>query len=132
MKIDKIPSIVESALSNGHARTRLHSILAPGATTPPHFHTLFSETFTLLSGSLTVFTADDLSESSLKPKSLNIGESATVPIGTLHNFLAGEEGCTCSVEFIPGALEFERAMLIMRGTQKMARIKSLASRMKAA
>jgi hypothetical protein len=67
---------------------------------------------------MTVYTANDLSEASLKPKSLSIGESATVPIGTLHNFLAGDEGCTCSVEFAPGALDFERAMLIMRGTQK--------------
>jgi mannose-6-phosphate isomerase-like protein (cupin superfamily) len=118
MAADKIPSIVESALSNANSRTRLHTILGPKATAPPHYHTLFSEKFTLLSGSLTVYTANDYSEASLKPKSLSIGESATVPIGTLHNFLAGEEGCTCSVEFAPGALSFERAMLIMRGTQK--------------
>lgn len=48
MSADKIPTIVESALSNNNTRTVLTGELAPGATTFPHFHILFSETFTLL------------------------------------------------------------------------------------
>lgn len=115
---DKIPSITESALSNNSARTVLTSILGPAATTFPHYHTHFSETFTLLSGSLTVNLSPDMNPASFVPKSLAIGESATVPPGALHNFLVGDEETTCTVTFEPGYLDFERAMLIMRGTQK--------------
>lgn len=118
MAADKIPTITESALSNDNARTVLHATLAPGATTFPHYHTLFSETFTLLTGSMTVYTSPDMTEASFEAKALKIGESITVPAGQLHNFLVGEEETTNKVVFEPGSLDFERAMLIMRGTQK--------------
>jgi quercetin dioxygenase-like cupin family protein len=118
MAADKIPTITESALSNDNARTVLHCVLAPGTTTFPHYHTLFSETFTLLTGSLTVYTSPDMTEESFQAKDLKIGEPVTVPSGQLHNFLAGDEETTAKVIFLPGNLDFERAMLIMRGTQR--------------
>ena len=117
MAPDKIPTITESTLSNENARTVLHALLAPGATTFPHYHTLFSETFTLLTGSMTVFTSPDMTETALEAKVLQIGESITVPPGQLHNFLVGDEETTNQVTFEPGNLDFERAMLIMRGMQ---------------
>ena len=118
MAADKVPSITESALSNNNKRTVLTAILAPGATAFPHYHTLFSETFTLLKGSLTVYTSPDMSEASLEAKTLQIGESVTIPPGKLHKFLVGEEEATNIVTLEPGSLDFERAMLIMRGTQR--------------
>jgi mannose-6-phosphate isomerase-like protein (cupin superfamily) len=117
MSADKIPTITESALSNKNARTVLHATLAPDATTFPHYHTLFSETFTLLTGSMTVYTSPDITEASFQAKNLEIGESVTVPLGQLHNFLVGDEETTSKVTFEPGNLDFERAMMIMRGTQ---------------
>ena len=118
MSADKIPTITESALSNKNARTVLHATLAPGATTFPHYHTLFSETFTLLSGSMIVYTSPDMTEASFQAKNLEIGESVTVPSGQLHNFLVGNGETTNKVTFEPGNLDFERAMMIMRGTQR--------------
>lgn len=115
---DKIPTVTESALSNNGARTVIHAILAPGATTYSHYHTLFSETFTLLSGSMSVYTSPDQSESSFQSKELKIGESVTVAPGQLHKFLIGEEETTNKVIFEPGTLDFERAILVMRGTQR--------------
>ncbi|KAH8886171.1 hypothetical protein GQ53DRAFT_796839 [Thozetella sp. PMI_491] len=126
---DKIPTILESSLQNDGKRTLLSSYLGPSATTFPHFHTKFSETFTLRSGSLTVYQSEAGSRdpATLQTKQLGIGESATVPIGILHKFQAGEDGCTCEVTFEPGTLDFERAMLIMRGTQKDGSYQSWAS-----
>lgn len=118
MAADKIPTITESALSNNNVRTVLHCVLAPGTTTFPHYHTLFSETFTLITGSLTVYTSPDMSEASFQAKALKIGEPVTVPPGRLHNFLVGDKETTSKVIFEPGNLDFERAMMIMRGTQR--------------
>lgn len=115
---DKVPSIVTSALSNNGERTVLSSILAPGATTPAHFHTLFAETFTLVSGSLTLYTSPDGKEESLQARELQAGESLTVPIGQLHMFKVGDVAANTTTTFEPGNLGFERAMLIMRGTQR--------------
>lgn len=115
---DKVPSIVTSSLSNNNERTVLSAILAPGTTTPPHFHTLFSETFTLVSGTLTLYTSPDGKEESLKAHELQTGESLTVPIGQLHTFKVGNIETKTTTTFEPGNLGFERAMLIMRGTQR--------------
>lgn len=92
MAADKVPSITESALSNDNKRTVLHAVLGPGATTYPHYHTLFSETFTLHKGPLTVYTSPDMSEASLEAKTLEVGESVTVPPKQLHYFLVGGGG----------------------------------------
>ncbi|KAK5203601.1 hypothetical protein LTR47_011590 [Exophiala xenobiotica] len=114
---DKIPTISESALTNNGSRTVIHAVLAPGATTFPPHHTLFSEKFTLLAGSITVYTSPDMTEESFQAKALEIGESAIVPAGQLHNFLVGDEETTNEVTFEPGNCDFERAILIMKGTQ---------------
>jgi quercetin dioxygenase-like cupin family protein len=118
MAADKIPTIIESALSNNNIRTVLSADLAPSATTFPHYHTLFSETFTLLSGSLTVFISPDQTVESFQLHALEIGQSLTVPPLQLHNFLAGPAGASTRMTFTPGNLDFERAMLIMAGTQR--------------
>ncbi|KAJ9494477.1 hypothetical protein H2202_010091 [Exophiala xenobiotica] len=117
MAADKVPSITESALSNNNKRTVLHAVLGPGATTYPHYHTLFSETFTVHTGNLTVYTSPDMCEASLQAKHLDVGASVTVVPKQLHYFLVGEEEVTVTMTFEPGALDFERAVLIMRGTQ---------------
>jgi quercetin dioxygenase-like cupin family protein len=70
MAADKVPSIIESALSNNNKRTVLHAVLGPGATTYPHYHSLFSETFTVHTGNLTVYTSPDMCEASYKPRTL--------------------------------------------------------------
>lgn len=118
MAADKVPSIVTSALSNNNERTVLSAVLGPGVTTPAHYHTEFAETFTLVKGTLSLFTSPDGKEETLKEHQLQIGESLTVPIGQVHTFKVGAEEATTTTTFEPGSLGFERAMLIMRGTQR--------------
>jgi quercetin dioxygenase-like cupin family protein len=118
MAADKVPSIVTSALSNNNQRTVLSAILGPGATTPPHYHTDFAETFSLVSGSLTLLTSPDGQEDTLQEHKLEVGESLTVPIGQVHTFKVGDVESKVTTTFEPGSLGFERAMLIMRGTQR--------------
>ncbi len=117
MQADKVPSITESSLTNVGKRTTAESDLAVGAHAPAHYHTDFSEAFTLLSGSMTVWTSDDLKEESLQPIELEIGMEVRVPPNTLHKFLVNEQAHV-RVVFTPGTIGFERTLLLMRGTQK--------------
>src|SRR2546423_10621400 len=57
-------------------------------------------------GSLTMYTSPDMSEASLEVKTLQIGESVTVPRGKPHKFLVGEEETTTTSTFEPGSLDF--------------------------
>jgi hypothetical protein len=120
MAPDKVGWIVTSALTNNNERTVLSSTLAPGTTTAVHYHTQFTETFTLNSGSLTVLRAPegDLSGDTLHATELKIGESATVAVGQLHTFQAGDTETKTTVTFEPGSLGFERTILIMQGMQR--------------
>jgi quercetin dioxygenase-like cupin family protein len=117
MDADKVPTIVESALSNGGKRTLVDSELAKGAHAPPHFHKDFQESFTLISGSMTVWTSEDMNEEGLKPIELEVGKTVHVPPNTLHKFLVNEQSRINCV-FTPGMIGFERILLIMRGTQE--------------
>ncbi|KAM0250736.1 hypothetical protein ACHAQJ_008491 [Trichoderma viride] len=116
---DKIPTVVESGLLNGGKRSVLDSELGPGSTTFPHYHTLFTENFKLLSGSLSVVVAPEgvKDAEAMKTYPLKVGEAMTVPKGTAHTFLAGEEGCRAMVTFEPATVDFERVGLIMSGLQ---------------
>ncbi|KAL7795949.1 hypothetical protein V8C37DRAFT_372627 [Trichoderma ceciliae] len=117
---DKIPTIVESGLLNNGKRSVIDSELGPGSTTFPHFHSLFTENFNLLSGSLTVNVAPEgvKDAAAMKDYPMKIGEDRTVPILTAHTFLAGEEGCQVRVTMEPAAVDFERVVLIVRGLQE--------------
>ncbi|KIW23941.1 uncharacterized protein PV07_09688 [Cladophialophora immunda] len=116
MNADKLPIIVESSLTNGGKRTVIDSDLAPGAKAPSHYHTDFTETFTLVSGSMTVWTSEDMDEVNFKPIELEVGKAVPVPPNTLHKFLVNEHS-RVHVVMSPGTIGFERMILIMRGTQ---------------
>lgn len=117
MEVDKQPVIVESALTNGGERTVVESDLAKGANAPPHYHTDFTETFTLVSGEMTVFMSPDLDEAHLKPIRLEKGKAVAVPPNTLHSFLVDEQA-HINVVFHPGTLGFEKMLLVMQGTAR--------------
>ena len=126
---DRRVKITESCTQNSNARTVLETILQPQETVFAHYHTLFAETFTLLSGSITVYqnpSTNNFNESTLnqRAKALTLNESNTVPPNTLHKYLVGEEPTTIRVTLEPGNLDFERAMLIMEGTQREGTYKS--------
>lgn len=117
---DKVPTVIESGLLNGGKRSVLDSELGPGSTTFPHYHTLFTETFKLVSGSISVIVAPEgvKDAEAMKTYPLKIGEAMTVPKSTGHTFLAGEEGCRVLAIFEPASVDFERVGLIMRGLQE--------------
>ncbi|KAJ9601855.1 hypothetical protein H2200_013654 [Cladophialophora chaetospira] len=117
MQADKVPVIIESSLTNGGKRTIVEAELAVGASAPTHYHLDFTEAFTLLSGSMTVWTSDDLVEENLKPIELEIGKEVAVTPKVLHKFLVNEHARVRCI-FTPGTLGFEKMILIMRGTQK--------------
>ncbi|KAL6246634.1 hypothetical protein RBB50_006873 [Rhinocladiella similis] len=117
MAADKIPTIIESSLTNNGKRTVVVSDLAPGAAAPPHYHTDFTETFTLVSGGMTVFLSPDMDEANLKPVVLEVGKPVTVPLNTLHSFVVPNKFTHVNVVFQPGTIGFEKTILIMRGLQ---------------
>ena len=117
MDADKMPTIIESSLTNGGERTVVESDLSPGAAAPSPYHTDFSETFTLLSGSMTVWTSKDMTEDNLKPIQLEVGKDVPVPSNTLHKFLVNEQA-KIKVVFTPGTIGFEKMLLLMIGTEK--------------
>ncbi|KAL7939906.1 hypothetical protein V8C35DRAFT_288036 [Trichoderma chlorosporum] len=123
---DKIPTLVESGLLNGGKRSVIDSELGPGSTTFPHFHTLFTENFNLLSGDMTVIMAPEgvKDAEAMKEIPMKIGEDNTVPRFTAHTFRAGEQGARVVVTFEPAAVGFERTILIMRSLQDDAQYKS--------
>lgn len=126
MQADKVPTIIESSLTNGGTRTVVESDLARGASAPPHYHTDFTEAFTLLNGSMTVWTSGDMNEENLKPIELEVGKEVPVPPNTLHKFLVNDQ-CQVKVVFTPGTIGFERTLLVMRGTQEDGSYKDFSS-----
>lgn len=60
MGADKVPILTQSILATNGRITTADSDLAPGAQAPPHYHAYFSESFTLISGGITVYTSPDL------------------------------------------------------------------------
>lgn len=122
---DKVPTLVESSLFNGGKRTALDAELGPNATTFAHYHTLFSETFEVLSGSIAVLRAPEgiTDAAAMKEYPLQVGQAATVPKHTAHKFVAGKDGCRVLTSFEPGAKGFEQVALIMCGLQVDAEYK---------
>ena len=127
MQADKVPTIVESSLTNDGKRTLVISDLAVGAQAPPHYHTDFSETFELVSGGITVFMSPDMKEENLVPIKLEVGKPVTVPKNTLHSFIIPDETTHVKAIFEPGSIGFEKTLLIMRGTQEDGSYKQFSS-----
>lgn len=118
MAADKVPVIIQSTLATNGRITSADSDLAVGAQAPPHYHTDFSETFTLISGGMTVFTAPDLKVENLTAQELEVGKPVTIPIGTLHSFIVPKESTKVRVDMEPGTIGFEKVFLIMTGMQE--------------
>jgi mannose-6-phosphate isomerase-like protein (cupin superfamily) len=78
--------IEESASLNGGKRTVFIETMTPGTSVPPHFHKRFSETFDLVSGSMTVYKTDesDIGRLEASAQNLQIGERKVVEPGQFH------------------------------------------------
>ena len=95
------------------ARSASESIMEfeikPGEKTPIHYHTLFSETFEILKGTLEVSRNGEIIQ-------LKKGDSATIKPYDKHHFQnTSTEECIAKVTVSPGNLNFENSLLIFRG-----------------
>lgn len=110
----------ESTTLNGGKRTIFIETMSPGTTVPPHFHLRFSETFDLISGSMSVYssTEPDLDILESSARDLEIGKPVTVTPGLFHKYLIGgqgEEPTVLRVILSPGDPDFERLLKILNG-----------------
>jgi quercetin dioxygenase-like cupin family protein len=83
--------------------------ILPGEKTPWHYHTLFSETFEILKGTLEVGKGSEIHH-------LNQGDTATIQPNEKHYFHnVSKEECIIKVTLSPGNKNFETSLLIYKG-----------------
>lgn len=109
--MDKVPEILESANDNNGLRTIIKTVIAPGATVVSHYHTLFTETFEVLEGEIDVWNGDS-------KITLTVGQSATIAKTIIHHYQVGVKETIVKLTFIPGNIDVERAMKIIKGLQQ--------------
>jgi len=83
--------------------------ILPGEKTPWHYHTLFSETFTILKGTLNVGRGADILH-------LKQGDVATIMPNEKHYYHnVSDKECIVTTAINPGNKNFENALLILKG-----------------
>jgi quercetin dioxygenase-like cupin family protein len=108
---DKIPEVIESVKDNDGKHTIIRTTLEAGATVPPHYHTLFDETFEVIEGGeINVWNGDT-------ERTLKVRQSGTIKKNTVHHYQVGANGTVVKITLEPGNLNFENAMRIITGTQ---------------
>jgi quercetin dioxygenase-like cupin family protein len=86
--------------------------IIPDEKTPWHYHTLFSETFVVLNGTLEVGLNKTVSR-------LKKGDTVTIKPNEKHYFHnISSEDCLIQVTVSPGNKNFENALLISKGLAK--------------
>jgi quercetin dioxygenase-like cupin family protein len=86
-KTGEILTMLESEADNGGARQVYQVILPPRRPSPPlHYHIAFTETFTVVEGSLDLYLGRER-----RHRLLQRGESATAGVGQLHTFANDRE-----------------------------------------
>jgi quercetin dioxygenase-like cupin family protein len=102
--------LISSAEANGDSVIEFNII--PNEKTPWHYHTLFSETFEVLNGTLEVGLNN-------KVNWLKKGDSVTIKPNEKHYFHnISDADCLIKVTINPGNKNFENALLISKGLAK--------------
>lgn len=109
--MEKVASIRESVADNRGKRTVIESILAAGASIPPHYHRKFDKTFEVLEGEIIIMNGSE--EIVLKA-----GESATIKKDIVHNYQVGNSNAVVKVTLVPGSLCFENAIKVIQGVRR--------------
>src|SRR5450432_4422813 len=110
MKTQGYIKLISSADTSKNSVLELN--ISPGEKTPWHYHTLFSETFEVLKGTLEVGRNKIIHH-------LIPGDTISMKPTEKHYFnnVSGEE-CLLRVTINPGNRNFEKAMLISKGLTK--------------
>ncbi|MCD0466068.1 cupin domain-containing protein [Flavobacterium sp. ENC] len=96
------------SVDNGNKSIARLNIL-PGEKTPWHYHTLFSETFSILKGTLEVGRRRDILH-------LKQGDAVTIMAKEKHYYHnTSNEECIITTTIDPGNKNFENALLILKG-----------------
>ncbi|MGJ1203539.1 cupin domain-containing protein [Sphingobacterium lactis] len=94
--------ILQSAAMGGDSI--LEFVIKPGEKTPKHYHRLFTESFEILAGSLSIGLGNAV-------RTFHIGEKLDIAAHCVHYFHnVSEEDCLVRVTVQPGNLNFERAL----------------------
>jgi len=106
----KIPGYIKliSSIDNNSSSVVELNILS-GEKTPWHYHTLFSETFTVLKGTLEVGKGNDILQ-------LKQGDVAAINQNEKHYYHnVSNEECVVITTIEPGNKNFENALFILKG-----------------
>lgn len=107
MKTQGFIKLISSATTSNSSVLEL--TILPGEKTPWHYHTLFSETFEILKGTLEVGKGNRILQ-------LKQGDSATIEPNEKHYFHnITTETCILNVTIDPGNRNFEKSLFILRG-----------------
>jgi len=99
--------LISSVDSNNGSVAELN--ILPGEKTPWHYHTLFSETFKVLKGTLEVGNGTNVIH-------LKQGDTATIMPNEKHYYHnVSTEECIITTTIDPGNKNFENALLILKG-----------------
>jgi quercetin dioxygenase-like cupin family protein len=110
MKTQGYIKLISSVDTNGKSKLELN--ILPGERTPWHYHSLFSETFEVLKGTLEVGKGKDIHH--LKP-----GDIATIEPNEKHYYHnVSNEECIIRVTIDPGNKNFENSLFILKGLSK--------------
>lgn len=110
MKTQGYVKLVSSADTNKNSVLELN--ILPGEKTPWHYHTLFSETFEVLKGTLEVGKGKDIHH-------LKQGDIATIKPNEKHYYHnVSNEECIITTTLNPGNKNFENSLFILKGLVK--------------
>lgn len=110
MKTQGYIKLITSADTNKDSVLEMN--ILPGEKTPWHYHTLFSETFEILNGSLEVGK-----DNHIHP--LKQGDIAIINPGEKHYYHnVSKEECILKVTLHPGNKNFENSLFILKGLAK--------------
>jgi len=110
MKTQGYIKLISSADTSKNSVLELN--ILPGKKTPWHYHTLFSETFQVLKGTLEVGKGKDIHH--LKP-----GDVATINPTEKHYYRnVSDKECVITTTLSPGNKNFENSLFILKGLAK--------------
>jgi len=106
-KADGYIKLISSVDSNNKSVAELN--ILPGEKTPWHYHTLFSETFTVLRGTLEVGKGKGILH-------LKEGDATTImPYEKHYYHNVSKEECIVITSIDPGNKNFENALFVLKG-----------------
>jgi len=110
MKTQGYIKLISSADTSKNSVLELN--ILPGEKTPWHYHTLFSETFEVLKGTLEVGKGNDIHH-------LKKGDIATIKPNEKHYYHnVSNEECVINTTLNPGNRNFENSLFILKGLAK--------------